>query len=141
MTARDTESHSNRWRSRPLLSLSLRLLSIMVPAVAGAMAAIVVGRLLPRPDGAARWVWLLGLVVVAWIAAAVVERLARHVLPLAVLLRLSLVFPDAAPSRFKLARGNGNIRVLEARIREARSVASTTTPLARPRRSFRWSLL
>ena len=120
MTARDTESHSNRWRSRPLLSLSLRLLSIMVPAVAGAMAAIVVGRLLPRPDGAARWVWLLGLVVVAWIAAAVVERLARHVLPLAVLLRLSLVFPDAAPSRFKLARGNGNIRVLEARIREAK---------------------
>jgi putative nucleotidyltransferase with HDIG domain len=36
------------------------------------------------------------------------------------LLRLSLVFPDRAPSRYAMARGAGNIRVLEGRIREAR---------------------
>jgi hypothetical protein len=92
----------------------------MVPAAAGALTAIVVAGLLPRPEGPAGWGWLVGLVLVAWVAAAIVERFARRVVPLAVLLRLSLVFPDAAPSRFKLARGNGNVRVLEARIRDAK---------------------
>ena len=120
MHARDTAPHSDRWRSYPIISLCLRMLAIMVPAAVGGVTAFGLARVLPRPDGFARWFWLLGLVVVSWLVAAIVERLARRVLPLAMLLRLSLVFPDAVPSRFKLARGNGNIRVLETRIREAK---------------------
>jgi putative nucleotidyltransferase with HDIG domain len=54
------------------------------------------------------------------IAAAVVERLARRTLPLAIMLQLSLVFPDHAPSRFALARRAGNPRVLKDRIQVAR---------------------
>jgi uncharacterized membrane protein YgcG len=120
MGTRDPDPRTYRWRSRPGLSFCLRAFAILVPAAAGASAAIVAAGLLPRPDGLAGWFWLLGLVVLAWVAAAIVERLARRVLPLAVLFQLSLVFPDAAPSRFKLARGNGNVRVLETRIRQAR---------------------
>ena len=49
-------------------------------------------------------------------------------LPLALLLRLSLVFPDAAPSRFKMARGNGNVRVLESRIQDAKQAGLDDDP-------------
>ena len=120
MPAHDLASRSVRWRSYPITSVCLRIFAIMVPAGAGAGTAIGLARVVPRPDGTSRWFWLLGLVVVSWLVAASVERVARRVLPLAMLLRLSLAFPDAVPSRFKLARGNGNIRVLEARIREAK---------------------
>ena len=53
------------------------------------------------------------------LAAAVVERLARRTLPLAIMLQLSLVFPDHAPSRFALARRAGSPRVLKQRIQAA----------------------
>ena len=64
--------------------------------------------------------WLLALVLVSMLAAAAIERLARRTLPLAVLLQLSLVFPDHAPSRFALARGAGSPRVLKDRLQVAR---------------------
>ena len=54
------------------------------------------------------------------LVAFVVERAARHLLPLAVLLQLSLAFPDHAPSRFAMARTAGNVRRLEERIGRAK---------------------
>ncbi|MGH2589550.1 MAG: HD-GYP domain-containing protein, partial [Actinomycetota bacterium] len=41
------------------------------------------------------------------------ERIARRFLPLATLLKLSMLFPARAPSRFKVARRAGSIRQLE----------------------------
>lgn len=52
----------------------------------------------------------------------VVDRFARRLLPLAALLRLSLAFPDRAPSRYKLARSVATTRQLEAEIEAAREV-------------------
>ncbi len=54
------------------------------------------------------------------LVALVVERAARRLLPLAVLLQLSLAFPDHAPSRFTMARTAGNVRRLEERISRAK---------------------
>ena len=65
-------------------------------------------------------VWLLMLLVIATVVLRVVDRQARRLLPLATLLRLSLVFPDQAPSRFSLALKSGTGRALE------RAVADTT---------------
>jgi hypothetical protein len=47
------------------------------------------------------------------------DRLARRLLPLAVLLRLSLAFPNEAPSRIALARRAASTRDLEARVEAA----------------------
>jgi hypothetical protein len=41
------------------------------------------------------------------------ERVARRFLPLATLLKLSMLFPTGAPSRFKVARKAGSLRQLE----------------------------
>lgn len=45
-----------------------------------------------------------------------VERLARAFLPLATLLKLTMLFPDKAPSRFKVARGASSTRRLQEKV-------------------------
>ena len=109
-----------RWRPRPLLSFALRIVSVLVPAAAGAASAFGFVVAVPVPDGITLIPGAVGLVVSSTIATALAERIGKRFLPLAMLLRLSLVFPDRAPARFAMARGAGNVRVLEQRIREAR---------------------
>jgi hypothetical protein len=110
----------NRWRSRPLLSFVVRALAFLVPVATGVAATFGIARAIPAPEGALLAAWWLGLLLVCTVVASVVERAARRFLPLAVLLRLTLAFPDRAPSRFALARRYGNVRLLEERIRCAR---------------------
>ena len=120
MSETDPRQDEQRWRPRPLLSLALRFVSVLVPAAAGAASAYGFVVAVPVPDGVVIIPWAVGLVVTSTIATALAERIGKRFLPLAMLLRLSLVFPDRAPARFAMARGAGNVRVLERRIREAR---------------------
>jgi putative nucleotidyltransferase with HDIG domain len=120
MSEVDRRDDGRRWRPRPWLSFALRLVSVLVPAAAGAASAYAFVAAVPMPDGLATIPWVLGLVVSSTVAAALAERIGKRFLPLAMLLRLSLVFPDRAPSRFAMARGAGNVRVLERRIHQAR---------------------
>lgn len=110
----------DRWRPRPWLAATLRLVSVLIPAAAGAAGAYAFAAAVPFPDGFARVGWLVVLVAISTLATALAERVGRRFLPLAVLFRLSLVFPDRAPSRFAVVRGAGNVRLLERRIRDAR---------------------
>ena len=104
-----------RWRPRPLLSFALRLVSVLVPAAAGAASAY--GYVVT---------WPRRTLMIADHEAVQGPRSRPHLddrngvgrtrtgsrfLPLAVLLHLSLVFPDRAPSRFAMARRAGNVRV------------------------------
>lgn len=114
------QDEERRWRPRPLLSFALRAVSVLVPAAVGAASAYAFVSALPIPRGLAVVPWALGLVATSTVATAIAELVGKRFLPLAVLFRLSLVFPDRAPSRFAMARGAGNIRQLERRIRDAR---------------------
>jgi putative nucleotidyltransferase with HDIG domain len=110
----------DRWQPRPVLAAALRLVSVLVPAAVGAASAYAFAAAVPLPGGVARAGWVVVLVTISTIATALAERVGRRSLPLAVLFRLSLVFPDRAPSRFVVVRGAGNVRLLERRIRDAR---------------------
>ena len=114
------QTTEGRWRPRPLLSFALRATSVLVPAAAGAATAYGFVGVVPMPTGFALIPWGVGLVLLSTAATAIAEHLGKRFLPLAVLFRLSLVFPDRAPSRFAMARGAGNVRKLEMRIKEAR---------------------
>jgi len=92
----------------------------LIPAACAALTATFLGHLIPAPVGLARLLWALTLLGSAMLVALVIERAARRLLPLAVLLQLSLAFPDHAPSRFAMARTAGNVRRLEERISRAR---------------------
>jgi putative nucleotidyltransferase with HDIG domain len=129
MTDPDRRADERRWRPRPLLSFALRFVSVLVPAAAGAASAYGFVFTVPIPNGPGIVLWGLGLALTSTIATALAERIGRRVIPLAMLLRLSLVFPDRAPSRFAMARGAGNVRQLERRIKDAREHGIDEAPV------------
>src|SRR5207244_3475071 len=113
---------ATRWSARPRLALVVRLLAAMLPFVCSVLATRFVQHRLPVPHGlgalAATWGFLAVVVtVVLW----GIERLSRRLLPLAALLRMSLVFPDAAPSRFRSAIRTGTVAQLERRIEDVQA--------------------
>jgi putative nucleotidyltransferase with HDIG domain len=81
----------------------------------------VLGHLGTPPRGFARVLWIGWLFAAGSAVALMLERAARRLLPLAVLLQLSLAFPDRAPSRFTMARTAGNVRRLHERISDAKT--------------------
>jgi uncharacterized protein YjbI with pentapeptide repeats len=64
-------------------------------------------------------VYLVALSLLAVILAIAMERVARRFLPLAALLKLSMLFPDRAPSRLKVARAAGSGRNIADRVTRA----------------------
>ena len=118
-----------RWRGHWALAALVRAAVFALPLGASVAAGAATSRLLPRPVGwtgiVAWWVALLGIVTLVMV---VVERLARRLLPLAALLKLSLIFPDQAPSRFRMAVRAGGTRKLEQRLKAASEEGLPDTP-------------
>ncbi|HEX7098544.1 MAG TPA: HD domain-containing phosphohydrolase [Acidimicrobiia bacterium] len=72
------------------------------------------------PRGALQIVaWWLILVASSAAAALAVDRLARRLLPLTAMLQMTMVFPDRAPSRFRVALRSSNIPELRRRVAAA----------------------
>src|SRR5262245_56210868 len=108
------EIDDRRWKPRRGLALLVSGCSIAIPLLAATAAVELVTRLVPRRDTFGLFAaWLIVLCGVATIVLRGVDRAARRLLPLAAMLRLSLVFPDHAPSRFSLALKCGTGRSLE----------------------------
>ena len=58
-----------------------------------------------------------------------IDRVARRLLPLVALYKLSLVFPDAAPSRFRAALRANTVETLEQRVARAKALNDRSTPV------------
>jgi HD domain len=113
------ERPDDAWRRRPVLAAGLRLLILLVPIVASLVVTATVRGLMPAPrPGEARVAWLVALVALGVGTALGVERLGRRLAPLIMLLKLSMLFPDRAPSRFAVARQAGSVKRLKARLEE-----------------------
>ncbi len=118
---------SARWRARPVLSAVLRVAVFVMPIVAALALSFLVGRVFRRPSdvgGAA--IWWAAFLIVEVLAFAVFQRMAQRLIPLATLLRLSLLFPDRAPSRFAVARRR--VRDLEAEVTWTGAEGAGDTP-------------
>src|ERR687892_295196 len=98
MSQGDRRTDTRRWRPRPLPSFALRLVSVLVPAAAGAATVYLYVLQVPMPDRAAIVPWSVGLVVASTIATALAERVGRRFLPLAGLPNPWARFPRRAPS-------------------------------------------
>jgi putative nucleotidyltransferase with HDIG domain len=117
----------NRWRGRPYLSAGLRAFVFAAPIVVAAFASAVTAgavndsvRSLPL-----RWaIVIAGSLLVLLVA----DRLARRLLPLAVLLRMDLAFPGKTPSRLGVGLDAANLRELEERVRIARTMGFGDDP-------------
>ncbi len=123
------EGVSPAWSSRPWAARFLRGTVVVAPLLASVVFVWLVSRWLPAPRGsvAEYALWWLALSAVGSVVLVVADRAARRLLPLAALLRLSLVFPDEAPSRFRAALEAGRVRRLEdGTIRPASRPAATS---------------
>lgn len=104
---------------------------VLVPVVAGIAGGLAVAWGFARPRGALQVGWWLAVLSGSAVALLVVERLARRFLPLAALLRLSLIFPDRIPSRISVAMRTINHRRVEESITEVSSDDPTLSASAR----------
>ncbi len=115
-----TRPREGSWTGRPALGWALRILAVALPVLGSATITwVVANNWTPPLDTPARIVWWCGLVVVATASLLCIDRFARRLLPLATLLQMSLIFPDAAPSRFAVALRTGTTKQLERKLKRA----------------------
>jgi putative nucleotidyltransferase with HDIG domain len=115
----------NRWRSRPLLAAALRVLVVLIPALCSLGATGLLAAGVPNPSSLpVRLLWWAVLLAVSTAVALVTERQTRRLLPLALLYKLTLLFPDEAPSRYRMARAAANPQRLQ-------ELAAGSTPRSR----------
>lgn len=93
---------------------------MVVPIAGSLLVSILISRVLPRAhDVPSTFLWLGAIVLVAVVTLVLLDRAASRLLPLAALLRVSLLFPDNAPKRFAVARRSGRWRDLQEGLRAA----------------------
>ncbi len=127
LTAVTTDA--GRWEQRAWLAHAVRALAFIVPLVGSIVAGSLLATLLPSPTSTSwavvRWAFIA---LVSTAALVAVQRVARRLVPLSILFRLTLAFPDRVPSRLGLALRLGTTTHLARRIEEASTGAQDETP-------------
>jgi putative nucleotidyltransferase with HDIG domain len=107
----------------------LTVFAALVPIAASVAATRLAAQIVPRPHGfGASIAWWVTILCVATIVVIAIERFTRRLAPLAALLKLSLVFPDHAPSRFSVALRSGTVRQLQDRYETVKRHGLGATP-------------
>ncbi len=116
------DDRGRQWRARPLTALGIRVLTITIPVIAAVAATHLAVGAVPEPNGLTGTAASLALIVAVAVGTTLAaERVARELLPLSALFRLTLVFPDRAPSRYVVALRARTSRKLELEDRLARA--------------------
>ena len=126
-----TRDDTARWQPRPWVAALLRAFVLVAPIACSVAFVHVASGLIAPPGGSELWhvAWWVGLSAAATLVLIAIDRVTRRLLPLAALLKLALVFPDEAPSRFRTALGAGTTADLEKRLAAARAGAASDTPV------------
>ena len=115
----DPEESGARWEPRPVSSWLVRAIAVSAPLSVSLTASVALQRLLPTPEGLAGTIAQVVLLLACGLALVYpAERATRRLAPIAMLLRLSLVFPNAAPSRFRVARRSSDPHELQRELEE-----------------------
>jgi putative nucleotidyltransferase with HDIG domain len=118
-----------RWNGRPWLSATVLAVAHLIPIAAAVATSAALSRQFHQPRGLAGAVGQWALLFAASTAVLlVVDKGAKRLLPLAALLKLSMLFPDAAPKRLHVARRSGSVRNLQARLDEAKALGADDEP-------------
>src|SRR5215470_100250 len=113
------------WDRHPLGARLLRVVTLAMPLGGGVVAGLCFALVVRQPTGLAPGTfWWAGVFSVSSLAIVGDDRLARRLLPLALLLDLSLLFPETAPSRFRMALRAGSARRLREQVERAQCGSS-----------------
>ena len=103
-----------------MVATGIRLLAFTTPIVAALAWSAALSRLIAPPRGLPFLiVWWVSILATSTAVLIATDRIARRMLPLAALLKLSLVFPDHVPSRFSVALRTGTTRQLARQLQQA----------------------
>ena len=107
------------WEAHPFAAGAIRTSILVTPIIVSIALGFWASTTVP-PETLRlnRWVWWIGLLVVATIVVRLLDVALRRLGPIAMLFKLSLVFPDQTPKRFKSALRGGTITATKRRIRE-----------------------
>ena len=112
-----------------MLSAAVLVAAHAIPIAAAVATSAILSRRFQEPAGVPGMLAQWGLLFAAATAVLlVVDRAAKRLLPLAALLKLSMLFPDAAPKRLAVARRSGTVRNLKARLDEAKALGADDEP-------------
>ncbi|MEM9200478.1 MAG: HD-GYP domain-containing protein [Actinomycetota bacterium] len=117
-TSQAIDRDEEAWKPRPIVSLLIKALTVIAPVI-GSFAMGRVYSLAITPDLFGTYAYWGGLLTLSIMTALAVEREAQALLPVAALFKMSLVFPDRAPSRFGVALREGTTKRLTARALES----------------------
>ena len=123
------DENNRRWAPRPIHAGLIRAFVFVVPIAGSVLFLHFVGRLVRPPTSSLLLFisWWLVMSGAATLVLVAIDRVARRLLPLAALYKLSLVFPDAAPSRFHTALRSNTVESLESRIARAKALNRHST--------------
>ncbi len=120
----------DRWQGRPILGALVSGAIYFVPIALSIAAATIAAHLFPRPHTTGDLVaWWIAVLAVPVVVLAATQRVARRALPLAVLLKMTMVFPDRAPNRLAMVRKSGSTRHLARRVEDARTNGALDEPV------------
>ena len=123
-------SGSDRWAARKCLAVLVGGAIVLAPVAVAFVISYLVVHLVPRPSGGPGLVlWWAVILATPWLVYAGARRIARRALPLTTLLRLTLVFPDKAPSRIAVARRAGGTKALERELERDREAGRHDEPV------------
>src|SRR5215470_11440616 len=93
----------DRWAARPVLAFAVRSAILTVPVLASLVVTAATRAAFPAPPTAgARVLWIAAVLALAVLVVMGTDRVMRKAMPLATLLRMGMLFPDRAPSRYRL---------------------------------------
>ncbi len=116
------------WQAKPGLAQIVRVLVTIGPALFTIIASTLLAKALPASQGRDRVLWWIFLLFSCLVLLAVFDRAFRRLAPISTLLKVSLVFPDKAPSRFAVALRAGNTRSIAKRIESIRESGVALDP-------------
>jgi putative nucleotidyltransferase with HDIG domain len=114
-----TVVEGERWDAKPKLALAVGGAIRIIPVLVGTIAVWIATKALPRPHGWWIAAWWAGLIVLAQGTVWLLNKWFARLLPMSMLLRLSLAFPDQAPSRVSTALRSGNVEKLNREVQQA----------------------
>ena len=113
---------ADQWRPHPAISRMLRGAIFVAPLAISFGFSWWASQAFPHDElGLHIVVWWIGVSILATITLILSDKIARRLLPLAALLKLSLAFPDEAPSRFRTALRSNTTKQLAREVEHHRT--------------------
>ncbi|MFW2383849.1 MAG: HD-GYP domain-containing protein, partial [Acidimicrobiales bacterium] len=104
-----SEEHSQnssamRWQGRPVLGRILQITLIVFPFVLALFVSYAISKGISNPsERSGQVARIVFLMLISFVVMMATDRVTRLATPVAVLLRMTMVFPDKAPSRIRVA--------------------------------------